>query len=172
MPGGLRGAAGHTLYLLDEPASGLHPSDVTTLLTQLHRLVDAGNTVVVVEHDLDVVASADWVIDLGPGRRGSRGRVIASGPPAKVAHAKGSATARYLAARLRVAGDEPSRSPQDSTGRPSSCSTSSTIVSSGNKPRSPAGKSTSRSMSDSGVSSPSPPGPPTRTPARSPRPPP
>jgi excinuclease ABC subunit A len=88
---------GHTLYLLDEPTSGLHPSDVTVLLAQLHRLVDAGNTVVIVEHDLDVVASADWVIDLGPGGGDAGGQVVASGRPAKVARARRSVTGRYLA---------------------------------------------------------------------------
>jgi excinuclease ABC subunit A len=102
---------GHTLYLLDEPTSGLHPADVTVLLTQLHRLVDAGNTVVVVEHDLDVMASADWVVDLGPGAGEAGGRVIATGPPAQVARAKRSATAPYLAARLRIAQEAPAASP-------------------------------------------------------------
>jgi excinuclease ABC subunit A len=95
-----RARRGHALYLLDEPTSGLHPSDIALLLRQLHRLVDAGNTVVLVEHDLDVIASADWVIDLGPGGGDAGGRVIATGPPAKVARAKASVTAPYLAARL------------------------------------------------------------------------
>ncbi|WP_434599699.1 excinuclease ABC subunit UvrA [Streptomyces sp. A5-4] len=91
---------GHALYLLDEPTAGLHPADIALLLRQLHRLVDAGNTVVLVEHDLDVIATADWVIDLGPGGGDRGGRVVAKGRPAKVAKAKGSATARYLAPRL------------------------------------------------------------------------
>jgi excinuclease ABC subunit A len=95
-----RARRGHALYLLDEPTSGLHPADVALLLRQLHRLVDNGNTVVLVEHDLDTVATADWVIDLGPGGGDSGGRVVASGKPSKVARSTRSATAPYLAARL------------------------------------------------------------------------
>lgn len=95
-----RARRGHALYLLDEPTAGLHPSDIALLLRQLHRLVDAGNTVVLVEHDLDTIATADWVIDLGPGGGDAGGRVVAAGPPAKVATARRSATAPYLAARL------------------------------------------------------------------------
>jgi excinuclease ABC subunit A len=95
-----RAHRGHSLYLLDEPTSGLHPADVALLLRQLHRLVDAGNTVVLVEHDLDSIATADWVIDLGPGGGDAGGRVVATGPPAEVAQAEDSATASYLAARM------------------------------------------------------------------------
>jgi excinuclease ABC subunit A len=91
-----RARRGHALYLLDEPTSGLHPADVALLLDQLHRLVDAGSTVVVVEHDLAVIASADWVIDLGPGGGDRGGRVVAAGPPAKVARSRSSRTAPYL----------------------------------------------------------------------------
>ena len=76
---------GHTLYVLDEPTTGLHPADVDLLDRQLHRLVDAGNTVVVAEHDMRMVAGADWVIDLGPGAGDDGGRVVAAGPPAEVA---------------------------------------------------------------------------------------
>ncbi|WP_089106097.1 ATP-binding cassette domain-containing protein [Streptomyces hyaluromycini] len=95
-----RGRRGHTLYLLDEPTTGLHPADVEVLMRQLHGLVDAGHTVVVVEHDMAVVADADWVIDLGPcgGDRG--GRIVAAGPPAEVARAEGSVTAPYLSRSL------------------------------------------------------------------------
>jgi excinuclease ABC subunit A len=95
-----RARRGHALYLLDEPTTGLHPADVALLLRQLHRLVDHGNTVVVVEHEMDTVAGADWVIDLGPGGGGAGGRVMAVGTPAEVARATGSRTAPYLAARL------------------------------------------------------------------------
>jgi excinuclease ABC subunit A len=88
---------GHTSYLLDEPTTGLHPADVEVLMRQLHGLVDAGHTVVVVEHDMTVVAGADWVIDLGPGGGEAGGRIVAAGPPAKVATATGSRTGPYLA---------------------------------------------------------------------------
>ncbi len=95
-----RARRGHALYLLDEPTAGLHPADIALLLRQLHRLVDAGNTVVLVEHDLDTIVTADWVIDLGPGGGDAGGRVVATGTPAEVAEAEGSATAPYLARRL------------------------------------------------------------------------
>ncbi|MFI1971808.1 ABC transporter [Streptomyces cinnamoneus] len=91
---------GHTLYVLDEPTTGLHPADTEVLLRQLHGLVDAGNTVVVVEHDMAVVAGADHVIDLGPGGGEEGGRVMAAGGPREVARAAGSATAPYLAEAL------------------------------------------------------------------------
>ncbi|WP_369264435.1 ATP-binding cassette domain-containing protein [Streptomyces sp. R35] len=91
---------GHTFYLLDEPTTGLHPADVEVLMRQLHGLVDAGHTVVVVEHDMTVVAGADWVIDLGPGGGDAGGRIVAVGPPAEVAGAAGSRTAPYLARAL------------------------------------------------------------------------
>ncbi|WP_445155123.1 ABC transporter [Arthrobacter sp. Hor0625] len=95
-----RAQRGHSLYLLDEPTTGLHPADVELLMAQLHRLVDAGNTVVLVEHEMAVVAAADWVIDLGPAGGDAGGKIIAAGEPAAVAESKKSRTAPYLAAVL------------------------------------------------------------------------
>jgi excinuclease ABC subunit A len=88
---------GNTLYVLDEPTTGLHPSDVEKLLRQLNRLVDAGNSVIVVEHEMRVVAESDWVIDLGPGAGDEGGRIVFSGPPAKLSRSTESRTAPYLA---------------------------------------------------------------------------
>ncbi|MBL8797548.1 MAG: excinuclease ABC subunit UvrA [Planctomycetia bacterium] len=92
---------GASLYVLDEPATGLHPADVEKLLAQLDGLVEAGNTVVVVEHDLQVIARSDWVIDVGPGAGDEGGRIVAAGPPSTVARAAQSRTAPYLARALR-----------------------------------------------------------------------
>ncbi|WP_239548516.1 excinuclease ABC subunit UvrA [Arthrobacter tumbae] len=97
-----RAQRGHTLYLLDEPTTGLHPADVRLLMAQLHGLVDAGNTVILVEHTMDVVASADWVIDLGPAGGDGGGKITAVGTPAAVAASQESRTAPYLSAALRV----------------------------------------------------------------------
>ena len=88
---------GRTLYILDEPTTGLHFEDVRRLLDVLMRLVDQGNTVVVIEHNLDVVKSADWIIDLGPEGGGDGGRIVAQGTPEQVARAKGSVTGEFLA---------------------------------------------------------------------------
>ena len=88
---------GHSLYILDEPTTGLHPSDVDKLMTQLDGLVESGNTVIVVEHDMRVVAGSDWVIDVGPGAGDEGGRVVASGTPAVVSKVSKSRTAPFLA---------------------------------------------------------------------------
>jgi excinuclease ABC subunit A len=91
-----RRGTGHTIYLLDEPTTGLHFEDVRRLLTVLSRLVDQGNTVLVIEHNLDVIKSADWLVDLGPEGGHGGGRVVAEGPPETVASATGSHTGRFL----------------------------------------------------------------------------
>jgi len=92
---------GETLYILDEPTTGLHPSDVRKLLKQLNGLVDAGNTVIVVEHDMHVIASSDWVIDIGPGAGDEGGQVVAQGAPIEVSKSVKSKTAAYLAREMK-----------------------------------------------------------------------
>lgn len=92
-----RAQRGNTLYVLDEPTTGLHPADTDRLMRQLQRLVDEGNTVVVVEHDMRVVAQSDWVIDMGPEAGANGGLIVAEGPPQIVSRASGSRTAPYLA---------------------------------------------------------------------------
>jgi excinuclease ABC subunit A len=96
-----RRATGRTVYILDEPTTGLHFADVEKLLQVLHRLVDAGNTVIVIEHNLDVVKTADWIIDLGPEGGARGGRIVAEGTPEEVARVADSATGEYLARVLR-----------------------------------------------------------------------
>jgi excinuclease ABC subunit A len=95
-------ATGRTLYILDEPTTGLHFHDVAQLLRVLHRLRDEGNTVVVIEHNLDVVKTADWIIDLGPGGGAHGGQIVCTGTPEQVAKNKASATAQYLAPLLKA----------------------------------------------------------------------
>ena len=87
---------GQSLYILDEPTTGLHPSDIDKLIVQLEGLVKSGNTVVVVEHDMRVVAASDWVIDIGPGAGDEGGQIVAAGPPALIAQSPTSKTAKYL----------------------------------------------------------------------------
>ena len=87
---------GRTLYILDEPTTGLHFHDIELLLTVLHRLRDHGNTVVVIEHNLDVIKTADWIIDLGPEGGAGGGKIIAQGTPEQVAAVAESYTGRYL----------------------------------------------------------------------------
>jgi excinuclease ABC subunit A len=91
-----RRSTGHTMYLLDEPTTGLHFEDVRRLLTVLARLVDQGNTVLVIEHNLDVIKTADWIIDLGPEGGDGGGSIVAQGTPEDVARVKGSHTGRFL----------------------------------------------------------------------------
>jgi excinuclease ABC subunit A len=91
-----RASKGKTLYVLDEPTTGLHAADIEKLITQLQSLVDAGNTVIVVEHEMRVVASSDWVIDMGPGAGDEGGQVVATGTPVDIAAAPDSRTAAYL----------------------------------------------------------------------------
>jgi excinuclease ABC subunit A len=87
---------GSTLYILDEPTTGLHFHDIEQLLGVLHRLRDRGNTVVVIEHNLDVIKTADWIVDLGPEGGDGGGTIVASGTPEDVAATKGSFTGEYL----------------------------------------------------------------------------
>lgn len=94
---------GKTLHVLDEPTTGLHPADVSMLMSQLRGLVDAGNTVIVVEHDMQIAASSDWIIDIGPGAGNEGGEIVAQGPTALVAKSKTSRTAPFLRKHLKSA---------------------------------------------------------------------
>src|SRR5881409_1403095 len=89
-------ATGRTLYILDEPTTGLHFADIQNLLEVLQRLVDAGNTMLVIEHNLDVIKQADWIVDLGPEGGEAGGELIAAGTPEEVADVEGSSTGEFL----------------------------------------------------------------------------
>jgi excinuclease ABC subunit A len=91
---------GRTLYILDEPTTGLHFHDIQLLLHVLHRLRDAGNSIVVIEHNLDVIKTADWIIDLGPEGGDGGGRIVATGTPEQIAASDDSHTGKYLATVL------------------------------------------------------------------------
>jgi excinuclease ABC subunit A len=93
-------STGKTLYILDEPTTGLHFVDIQKLLNVINRLVDSGNTVIVIEHDLDIIKSADYIIDLGPEGGDDGGRVIATGTPEKTAKNKNSFTGNFLAHKI------------------------------------------------------------------------
>ena len=97
-----RASTGRTLYILDEPTTGLHFEDVKKLLEVLHELVDQGNTVVVIEHNLDVVKTADWIIDIGPEGGDGGGYIVAVGTPEDVADVAASHTGRYLGPMLKA----------------------------------------------------------------------
>ncbi len=104
---GRAGAPAHTLYVLDEPTVGLHMADVEKLIRVLHRLVDAGNTVVVIEHNLDVIADADWIVDLGPEGGSAGGEVVARGTPRDLARYRtrshtAAILGEFLAQRARI----------------------------------------------------------------------
>jgi excinuclease ABC subunit A len=95
-------STGHTLYVLDEPTTGLHFADIHNLLNVLNRLADMGNTILVIEHNLDVIKCADWLIDMGPEGGEGGGRVIAAGPPERLVEVEGSHTAEYLRHKLQA----------------------------------------------------------------------
>src|SRR5690606_11464701 len=94
---------GRTLYILDEPTTGLHFHDIALLLKVIHQLRDHGNTIVVIEHNLDVIKTADWIVDMGPEGGDGGGTIVAAGPPEAIADCPDSHTGRYLARALRRA---------------------------------------------------------------------
>jgi excinuclease ABC subunit A len=108
---------GRTLYILDEPTTGLHFHDIEMLLTVLHRLRDHGNTVVVIEHNLDVIKTADWIVDLGPEGGAGGGSIIAEGPPEAVATNSASYTGHYLKPVLDAEAKRRGAAPPVRTGR-------------------------------------------------------
>jgi excinuclease ABC subunit A len=106
-----RVGTGRTLYILDEPTTGLHFEDIRLLLGVLNRLVDKGNTVLVIEHNMDVLKTADWIIDLGPGGGDAGGRIVATGTPEEMARQDGSVTATFMARELGTQNGSKSRRP-------------------------------------------------------------
>ena len=96
-------ATGHTLYVLDEPTTGLHFADIHSLLNVLNRLADMGNTIIIIEHNMDVIKCADWIIDLGPEGGDAGGRIIAQGTPEEIARCEHSYTGQFLRSRLNLA---------------------------------------------------------------------
>jgi excinuclease ABC subunit A len=102
-------ATGRTLYILDEPTTGLHFADIAQLLAVLHRLRDEGNTIIVIEHNLDVIKTADWVVDLGPEGGDGGGKIIAVGTPEQIAANKASYTGHYLKTTLGEQRTQPAR---------------------------------------------------------------
>jgi excinuclease ABC subunit A len=95
-------ATGRTIYILDEPTTGLHFADIEKLLQVLMKLRDAGNTLVVIEHNLEMIKCADWIIDMGPGGGENGGRIIGAGPPEKIATIAESNTGQYLRPMLKA----------------------------------------------------------------------
>ncbi len=112
-------ATGRTLYILDEPTTGLHFADVEKLLDVLHELTDQGNTVVVIEHNLEVIKTADWIVDLGPEGGDAGGEIVASGPPEAIVKEKRSYTGAFLKPVLARARRQPARSPASPSPRSS-----------------------------------------------------
>jgi excinuclease ABC subunit A len=107
-----RRATGDTVYILDEPTTGLHFADIQKLLDVLHRLTDAGNTVIVIEHNLDVIKTADWIVDLGPEGGDGGGQIVAQGTPEALARVPNSYTGQFLE---RVLEREPAPLPEEGT---------------------------------------------------------
>ncbi len=99
----------HTLFIFDEPTTGLHFHDIDTLLKSLNALIDKGHTVIIIEHNMDMIKSADWIIDIGPEGGETGGRVVAEGTPEQIADSKTSYTAKYLKPKLTIAKDEKNR---------------------------------------------------------------
>src|SRR5262249_38268901 len=113
-----RPPTGRTLYILDEPTTGLHFEDIRVLIAALQRLIDAGNSMIVVEHNLDVIKVADWIIDLGPEGGDGGGRIVAEGTPEQVARVPASHTGRALAPLLAARRAAPARSRKPRARRP------------------------------------------------------